>query len=70
MKNSTPGTPIFGWPSFWTAALSAIGIYLSGYFILLSADFFELSRMPCSPGANGLIYRLFQPLEFLRMALF
>jgi len=46
--------------------LALLAIYLLGYAILCSQDYFDLARVPYSPHTSDWLYQIYSPLEWLR----
>lgn len=48
------------------AVLLMLAIYLLGYVVLCSQDYFDLVRLPWSSHTSDWLYQIYRPLEWLR----
>lgn len=46
--------------------LALIVIYLLGYVVLCSQDYFDLARLPYASHTGDWLYQIYRPLEWLR----
>ena len=46
-------------------AVALLAVYLLGYAVLSSLDYFDLARLPYAPHTDDWLYQLYRPLEWL-----
>jgi hypothetical protein len=46
--------------------LSPLALYLLGYVVLFSLDYFDLAQLPWSPHIDDWLYQIYRPMEWLR----
>src|SRR6266545_6553181 len=47
-------------------AVTLLAVYLLGYAVLCSLDYFDLARLPYAPHTDDWLSQLYRPLEWLR----
>ena len=47
-------------------AVTLLAVYLLGYAVLCSLNYFDLARLPYAIHTDDWLYRLYRPLEWLR----